>query len=1650
MQLDISKHIDKPLRTVEYLLAVAKVNTKTVRDLSEYQNSLWFHDIPSEPKYCFSRALGTAEEHGDDIWLEIKKFPEPKLPKVPETCKDWVKPETLKNTKELPELQQTISVQREEQDPETGETFIINEKQTLHDHPKVQKDWEVYLDKQWLPWTDLYNRYSSVQKVYSKLFFIHQEQAKLGEQYELILGLGLLTWRTPSGYIAHRHLVSAKASLEFEPHIGTFTIRPSIDGDQVEVEFDMLDIDAQPLNAKQLVEEGHKSLRDNVWDRPAVDSLLNAIANSLADSGQGEYYPDRSESKNAVATVKPVVEYAPAIILRKRSLRGLEYMLARMKKQIEEGVEIPHEFLDLCECLDGSRSIEAADADTVKPNEVNEIYFPLPANEEQRHIIRTLNRQKGVLVQGPPGTGKSHTIANLICHLLATGKRVLVTAKTPRALQVLHDKLPAEIQPLCINLLGNGTEERESLEKSVAGILINIDRMHGTDVTTQIQHIEKRIQENREAKSETDRKLTAFRESETYEHVVAENGYVGTAAQIARRVKAETETFAWMEDEIETSKALPLAEEEIKHICEAITGINLEDEAELERYIPDPANDLPSPDTVRILFQQESKAKEKVANEAERLKTMEGRLLQHADSKIIKDLADGLSQIAAEAEGIRSKPFVWIAQAVNDVLSDKDIQWNELLKLSTNTCESLRQAAKEVDAYDIAIQGEINKKELLYHANALSVHFQTGGGSGFWVFKPKALRAHGTFIKAVKVDGANCENQAGLQKLIDYLTVEQRLDYLWSLWAGKAERSNERFPLQVARIKDLQDALSSAIKLHFLKENTSRHIGSIKGLSNPQWANNHDLYELAETCQAVLAHIELTSISRQIEAMEERISIQANQASPHPILNQTFEAFNERIFDKYCQLLDQTQELRRKADVVRRKREAISKLTNVAPKLSDALTHFDEPQKWTERLKNLDKAWAWSRAKSWITEFLKGDTQSLERHSYYLSDEIRKDLGNLAATKAWNFCISKMGQEQSRHLMAWQLAMKKYGKGTGKHAHTHRRNAQQHLNACRDSVPAWIMPLHRVYETVEAGPGIFEVIIVDEASQCGAEALPLMYLGKQILVVGDDKQISPEAVGIERGQVQRMMRDYLYDFAHADSFDVDTSLFAHAQIRFSNRITLREHFRCMPEIINFSNNLCYLTNPLIPLRQYPPDRLEPIKVMHVPSGYREGDGQRVINRPEAEALANAIERCCRDGRYQAMTMGVIVLQGEAQAYLIEELLLSRLGAEEMKERRLICGNPYSFQGDERDIIFLSMVAAPNERIGVLNQAADQRRFNVAASRAQDQMWLFHSATLSDLSQQCYRYMLLAYFNDPSNRIPPSIGDINIEDLSIKALRANRMIEKPPVPFDSWFEVDVALNIFGRGYKILPQFKFADKYIDLVVQGTKSQLAVECDGDAWHGVSEYTADMERQRKLERCGWQFLRIRESHYYATPERALEPLWAKLDSMGIAPITMEKSSTQVSEDISEMTTYPEEPMDEELLDDNGDEGEESKPRRSVEGQSVPPRDEGSPKTVDEALRARTDIFGRAIVKILQDRPNSSCMRAKMAVYILKRWNIRTRGEPWQRFAKKVDDIIAIMARKGYVTIYKSKNLRIKLGWERYPGIDPVGQDYSLFSRDL
>ena len=453
------------------------------------------------------------------------------------------------------------------------------------------------------------------------------------------------------------------------------------------------------------------------------------------------------------------------------------------------------------------------------------------------------------------------------------------------------------------------------------------------------------------------------------------------------------------------------------------------------------------------------------------------------------------------------------------------------------------------------------------------------------------------------------------------------------------------------------------------------------------------------------------------------------------------------------------------------------------------------------------------------------------------------------------------------------------------------------------------MPLHRVAETIKPGSELFDIAIIDEASQSGPEALLLAYLAKKLVVVGDNKQIQPAYAGVNFEDVNQLRERYIAGLPHADAYGVEQSFFDLAEIRYRGRIRLREHFRCMPEIIQFSNNLSYRGEPLIPLRQYGAGRLEPaVTTRHVPDGYLKGAGStRSVNPPEAAAIVQEIAKIRTDPTYAGKTIGVISLLGDAQAREIETRLLRELDPEEVERRQIVCGDAYAFQGDERDVMFLSMVSAPSEdrRIRALTDQEAQQRFNVAASRARDQMYLFHTATLNDLSgrQDCVRRQLLEYCLNPKVAIP-DVSGLDIREIERVAVQADRQRVRPPIPFDSWFEVDVFLRIARRGYRVIPQFEVSGYRIDLVVQGMDGSLAVECDGDEWHGPDRYEEDTARQRDLERCGWEFWRVRGSVFHLDPDKALEDLWDTLERRGVFPTTKDEIRRKTSARAIEMSS--------------------------------------------------------------------------------------------------------------------------------------------------
>lgn len=594
----------------------------------------------------------------------------------------------------------------------------------------------------------------------------------------------------------------------------------------------------------------------------------------------------------------------------------------------------------------------------------------------------------------------------------------------------------------------------------------------------------------------------------------------------------------------------------------------------------------------------------------------------------------------------------------------------------------------------------------------------------------------------------------------------------------------------------------------------------------------------------------------------------------HPIVHTLCGAVEARDVNAYSQGYERVAAIEAmRADQERRgKIEEILKKT--VPGLVDAVANSLAEAEWAERFGAWEDAWHWAIADSWLQKRSDLEYQQklwLRRHQ--TDDEIGKLIAESASFRAWTHFFNRLSQPESAALKSWREAVRAMGKGTGKSAKIARlqRDARRYMDACRDAVPVWIMPRYLVAEMVDPMPGRYDLVIVDEASQLGIDSLFLLYIAKKIVVVGDDQQISPYGVGVADAAIAGLQQHYLDDIPHQHALSAQSSLYGNAKIRFSQNIVLREHFRCMPEIIQFSNDLCYASNgtPLDPLRAYPPNRLLPLVVRHVEGGYRTGGAQYAQNLPEADAIVAQIAACIEDPRYAKATMGVISLQGEAQAKLIERKLLEHLDPAVIEERRLICGDAYAFQGDERNIIFLSMVAAPGEkRIGALTTESARQRFNVAVSRAQDQLWLFHSATLDVLSDACMRYRLLGYMLNPTRQV---IGE--------KEQR-----------FDSEFERAVFRLVTDRGFKVQTQVCVGDptnhRYrIDLVVEGMQGRLAVECDGDQWHGPERYEHDMARQRDLERAGWRFVRIRGGDFYRDPASAMEAIWEELNRLGIKP---------------------------------------------------------------------------------------------------------------------------------------------------------------------
>lgn len=1480
----------KGIALLRFLREAATLRRKRVPSYTSADRVLWFADVPRDCSECRSAFLGEHSEFSD-IWLEVHKKRPPARPPVPEVVANWVRAEDLDRPESEPEVlaEITVLVERPVPDPDAARDRPhstiekVPEGRRLEDHPDVQEAWLDYLVNQWQPWAEKMRRWQAVQRIYEDVDFMRRRLEESAERYELLLAVGLLQFRDPTGAAVKRHLLTASAEITLDAARGVLIVAPAASFERFRIELDMLDLQHQPRLDGTGLEDRLEELDIAAWDKGRVEEILRIIANRASPGAQVDEEELRS-IEHADETFRVI--YAPAIVLRERRPMAYEEFVGKCLSLLESDSALvttqPWErFLSEGESMPPPDSLEFDNACGLNGAD-SRVYFPLPTNEEQRKIAERLQIRPYVLVKGPPGTGKSHTIANLICHLLATGERVLVTAHAPKALTVLRELLPDDVRNLCVTAFGSTREDHRLLEDSVRGILARKNKWRGDKwAQREMERLEQELSRLECEQARVDRQLRECREAETYSHTLCDC-YQGTAAQIARQIDHEGDSHGWFPQLSHPDSRCPLQPTELEFLAEVHGSLTEEEVHELRLDIG--GFELPDPETFAGAVATLSGAEQHAAMACQGVLEEEVVGLRPVPDQVLANSRAFLQEL--DTHSLRASRVLGqlAAEVVEDLLAGLEQRWIGLAKDLAGLLTSMRTASERVGPAKIDLPAQVECGKLLNDARRRLNHFQKGGWRGWRFLAPREVRETRYVEEHCRVQGQPPRERLSLEKLLAFLELKTYVEEFARIWPVPGALND----LDPRRAADEAGLLAQELNrlLEFLG-NTAPDVFSVfptgaKGALADAAARGKWLRLVG----AEIAARKLGQAKKPLETWRKAIqSLPATDA--HPCLQRLAEALQGRDSAKWKNGWENREDLKARMARFDRYQELTCLLERACPGLRDLIDSNRAKPEWRQRLSTLDRAWAWSAARAWLCRIADSDQhRPLAEQHLRLQEKIEKVTEELVTLKAWRAFLAQLDDTTEQHLMAWTKAVSRIGKDTGKYAYRHRRTARQYLTACVPKMPAWIMPVHKLWETTDPSPGVFDTIIVDEASQAGIESLALLLLAKRVVVVGDDKQNSPEAVGVLEDDIARLARDHLRAFRFREEFRPDTSLFDHAERAFGNLISLREHFRCVPEIIRFSNDLCYTDAPLIPLRQAPPDRLSPaLQSTFVEEGSCEGDGQRILNRAEAEGIVRTIEECLENEAYEGKTMGVIVLQGHAQAELIEKKLADRLDPKVREERKLRCGVPATFQGDQRDVIFLSLVVAPNHRYRALTGLADQRRFNVAMSRGRDQIWLFHSVQQHDLSREDLRWRLVNFFNSSIH----SVSDVLYEELDRLERRARCSHRRPgeqPDPYESWFEVDVALELLRRKFRIRPQYEVAGYRVDLVIEGLEARLAVECDGEAWHGPERYEHDMRRQRQLERAGWTFVRIRESEFYANRARTIEDVLAACHELGIRAI--------------------------------------------------------------------------------------------------------------------------------------------------------------------
>src|SRR5882757_1593109 len=1347
---------EKLTRVFRYLEALNQHRNPAKRQIREQLWSLWLHDLPDHPsiKRGASKSASaknkSADSQNDDAGAGgfVLKVQRPSLtspPEPPAAIATW-----LESGWEDPSNEPSVTVSRNEPD-QRGETRTAD----FADDPSrlaALQRWKVAREE----WAKTEKPARAAMRIFETLYSLYGRIDREAERVELVLGDGILSWCRPEGSIYHPILLQ-RLQLQFNAAVPEFTLSEADHPVELYSALfqSMTDVDGRAIGRcrEELEQEGFHPLING-----ATSGFLKRLVVQL--SPRGELLEDRAPAREEN---DPQIGRDPIVFLRARTL-GFAAAIEGILADLRTREDLPWSLLNIV----GEES-PLPDAGETDPsaNHYGEadaaVLLSKPANPEQIRIARQLEEYGGVLVQGPPGTGKTHTIENLIGHLLAQGKSVLVTSHTTKALRMVRHHIVPELRPLCVSLLESDLDSRKQLESAVGSIAERLSRADAGSLEMQAKKLESERLDLLEKLDEIRNQLTEARADEYRD--VAIGGKSWAPADAARQVVQEKEAHGWIPGPVAAVARLPLSPGELADLYRTGVSISREDEHDLSGHLPE-LHDLSRPEDFEASISERNHLG--MENLDLRSDLWDSGAGQSTPAEI-ETLAAALVQAVEPLSGKdKWKLSAVYAGRYGDVHRQP---WDQLITFvrlvhreAANSKESFVKYGPEASENSVAKEQERIAGEIL-------AHLEGGGKLGtITLFTHKSW---GQFLEQTKVNNARPRLPEHFQALRQLFRLKGLREDLGARWdrqvatlgtPGASEMGEELEKTLMQYCDSIEDCLDWQQKMWLPLQQQLKDIGFRwdKFLAEQPAVVGPD-GELARIRIAVtdallpildsrFKKLKLLHLEEEFRDLKSQLKLAERVAKASKVTGQLLAAVTDENCNRYREAHERLLELKSKQADLDLRRTLLTKLETAAPAWSAAIRNRTGVHGRSEPPRDAASAWTWRQLNDELDRRASVSLEVLQAKSEKLREQLRRVTVELIDKRSWASQAHRTSSRQRKELVGWLDTIRRIGKGHGIRVSLLRAEAARKMSECRGAVPVWVMPLSRVVENFDPRTTRFDVVIIDEASQSDVMALVALYLGKTVLVVGDHEQVSPSAVGQDLSVIQNLIFQYLRGIPNSDLYDGQISIYDLARQSFGGTTCLVEHFRCVPEIIQFSNMVSY-DGRIKPLRDASRVHLRPHTVAHRVSGSSR-DGK--INRQEAVTVASLLAAAMEQPEYkkndagQPLSFGVVSLVGDEQAIEIDSLVRAHVSPDRYELHRVLCGNAAQFQGDERDVVFISLVdTAERGSLSLRDQELFKQRFNVAASRARDQMWIVHSLSPNvDLKADDLRRQLIEHAEDP--------------------------------------------------------------------------------------------------------------------------------------------------------------------------------------------------------------------------------------------------------------------------------------------------------------